>query len=413
MRVLAFRLSLLLIFTIPWEAIVELPGIGTISRMIGLALVVPWFVLATNVNNHRRLDRFHGAFFLLVVWMGLTVYWSLDPGRSFSGFVTYTQLFVMLLVLWELMDSQERIDVALQTYVIGSFVAIGGMLVNFLNEEPSEATRYGWSGVGVGGAALVLALGIPAAIHLAAGPGAVNRSLIVRLVNYAFIPAAVFGMVLTGTRSAVLASIPTLIFLIASVGRGGASRQLATASALLVTVALIVSFAPAPSLERIASTSDELAAVSNESPAGTGFNGRFEIWRESANAFVTRPLTGVGLNANRAAIETGKVAHNTPLSVLVELGLVGFALFSMILIRVVQLVGRLSGPHLLYWTVQLLVLLVASLSMSVGDKKVFWLFLALAAASGALVATSEGRESAMERASARRYRSADLLVGQD
>ena len=43
MKTLAYRLLLLMVFTLPWENVVDLPGVGRVSKAVGLLVAVVWF----------------------------------------------------------------------------------------------------------------------------------------------------------------------------------------------------------------------------------------------------------------------------------------------------------------------------------------------------------------------------------
>lgn len=376
MRRMAFSLTLALVFTIPWEDSVQVSGVGTISRAVGLLAAVLWLAQILGTGRLRPPDRFHAAVLLLVVWNGLTMFWSLNPVATITGFSTYVQLFVLLLMMWELFTTQRAVELALQAYVLGGFVSVALILLNYLDDKPSYYLRYGPPGADVDGAALILALGMPAALHLAADrTSELSRHAVLRVVNFAYVPAAVFGIVLTGTRGAVVASIPTLVYSVVVLMRGGPLRRALGAAAVVVAVLLTVQYAPTASLDRIESASSELSSSGD-------LNGRVEIWNESLAAFVRRPVGGVGHDAHRAAISIGKVAHNTPLSILVETGVVGAVLFLGVAASTIHWLRRVPRGSSWYWWTQLAVVFLGSLSLSVEDRKAIWFFIGACVASG-------------------------------
>lgn len=389
MRRIAYWLALAFVFTIPWEDTIRLGQLGTIGRVIGLAAGAAWVISAVGRGRLRRLIAFQVVVLMLVIWNGLTVYWSLDPPGTLRGFPTYVQIFAMVILLWDLIDSKTAVRACLQAYVLGSFVAIAAILTSFVTGQSASYQRFSAPGAELDFVALALALGIPAAWYLASSAEPPSAALPMRAINYAFVPLAVFAMVLTGTRGAAVASIPTVVYIVWSVIRlpGRVSvRALTTVALLGVAVALVVGFAPEASVDRIASTSDQLSD-------GSDLGGRVEIWRESLRAFSDAPILGVGNDAHRAAVESGKVAHNLVLSTLVETGLIGVGLFVALVSSVVSQTRRLSGSRSRYWVTQLSVLAIGSMSLSVEDSKYFWLFLALAVAAGTASSPAVGGRS--------------------
>jgi O-antigen ligase len=363
-------------FTMPWQQAVEYSSVGTISRVVGLAAAAVWLVSIAATGRMRRLTSFHVAALAFVAWNGLTVFWSKDPHSSVVGFFTYVQLLVLLVIMWDVIDTSQRVRAMLQAYVLGAFVTTGTIIVHFVSGQTSVYERYSSPGSEVDLAALILALGGPAAVYLATRPTSERRSRLLRLLNYAYVPAATFAIVLTATRGAVVASLATAIFFTWALARGRPAQRIGAVAAVAVAVFLVVNYAPATAVHRIVTTSSELRGSGN-------LNGRTEIWHESIDAFLQSPLLGVGHDAHRAAVETGNVAHNTPLSILAETGLVGAVLFIGVLMHVAAALRRLSGWDGRFWTAQLVVIAIGSLSLSIEDSKAVWAFAALAVAAAA------------------------------
>jgi O-antigen ligase len=316
--------------------------------------------------------------FLFFIWTGLTIYWSYLPEKSVVGFVTNTQLLLLALLLWDLVDSMALTLAALQAYVLGAHLLIVLTVFQFVKGTTTHYLRFGPPGADLDNSALIMAIGIPAALFLvtsqASGLGA---SRLLRIANYAYAPFAAFGIVLTGTRGAVLASIPTVVYALATFAGGSGRRRAGIiAVAGLATVAAFL--APPASLARIGSIGSEFESTD-------GLNGRVDIWKESRTAFLHRPLVGVGNDAHRAAIQIHKVAHNTPLSILTETGLIGFTLFVLVMVEVRRSVRRHRGPLARYWRFEMWVIALGSFSLSIEDRKAAWLFVMLAVGSGALV----------------------------
>ena len=395
MRALAYWLTIAFIFSIPWENAVQLGGLGRGSKLLGLATAVVW---AASIILRRRLrepDTFHKAFFLLTAWSGLTFYWSIDAGATASGFITHAQLFLMVFIIWDLCETESAVETALQAYVLGAYVSSFSIISEFLTAPASkfpEHERLKGLGTEVDGIALIVAVAIPAAWYLAAGPTNQQRSNGRRFVNYLYVPVGLFAVAITGTRGATLALVPAAAFVLWSLRRAGSAQRIAAAATLVAAVAVLVVYAPRGPLTRI-----ETAATATElGSEGSALSGRWGIWVQSSRAFLDRPILGAGLDAHRAAVSGGlddlrvfktaeKEAHNTYISVLVETGIVGFLIFSSMIAIVVARIGQLSGWRAWYWSVQLAVLAIGAMSLSLEESKSVWILLSLCVASAAAV----------------------------
>ena len=413
-RSLSIWLSLVFVFSVPWENAIQVGHIGRASKALGYLTVLVW---GLGVLAHKRLrkpDSLQKAFLLFLIWNGLTLYWSLDPTATLSAFMTYAEMFGLLLLFWNLYDREVLVTAALQAYVLGAFIAAGSIIVNYLAAPAArfpEHERISALGYKTDGIALVVAVAAPAAWYLAAGPRAGEHPLSARALNYAYLPVAVVAVAMTGTRGATVASIPTALLIIWSLwGASGGRRVAAVAAVALAGVALI-QFAPTGQLNRIATAGD----LAESTPQGA-LGGRVEIWRDSAQVFIQHPIAGVGTDAHRAAIaprleqrsaykKAEKEAHNTYVSVLVETGLVGFMLFAFIIISLIRRVLQRTGWDRWYWSVQLAVLALGAMTLSLEDSKALWIMTSLAVASAAAAKTQEAR-APDESWSARRSRTA-------
>ena len=304
-RSLARGLALAMIFTIPWEVGVTLGSVGRISRALGLAVAAVW-ILSVLLAGVRRPGPVQKAYVAFVLWSGATYFWSVDPTASLLQAVTYVQLLGMVLLLWDLFDTERAVRAALQAYVYGSFVTAGSVIVQFLTSPPArfaEHARYIGLGTEIDGIGLIVAAAAPAAWYLAMGPGLGEGSRWRRWVDLAYSPTAFFALILTGTRGAALASIPTVVLMIWSLRRLDPVMRRTGAAALGVTFVLVLLFAPPEMLARVGSvwsalTGSETTAQWNVEDVG----GRAETWGGAFAAFSERPIQGVGTDAIRATI---------------------------------------------------------------------------------------------------------------
>ena len=214
---------------------------------------------------------------------------------------------------------------------------------------------------------------MPAAWYLAVGPHGSRGATALRLVNIVYVPTAVFSIILTGTRGAALASIPTAIFILWSLRTARRSQRLLAVMVVGVAVTAVW-FAPTEPLGRITGTASDITS-------GDSLSGRRDIWGAGMETFFANPIAGVGLDAFREASPFNKEAHNTPLSVLVETGLVGAVLFGYLTLLVLAATRRPAGWATWYWRTQIAVVALGSMSLSLENSKPPWIFLTLAVAS--------------------------------
>jgi O-antigen ligase len=379
-RTLAFLLSLVFVFVVPWEGTIELPGLGTAAKMIGLATGAAWVASVLITNRFRKPRPFHVMVCLFVLWNALSLFWSAEPGRTLAHVVTWVQLLGMVFIIWDLYTTRAALFAGLQAFILGEYVAIAGAVGNYLAGNPfytqyerfSPAAQTGPDGFG-----FMVVLGIPVAWYLASSMNTRRMNSLFKLVNYAYIPTAFVGLALSGTRTALLASVFGIAFGLSSLTRVRLAARIpifvALAAAILVALPHVQSLR---SFQRLGTTYSEIR--------GGNLNRRTEIWREGLAVFPQHPIIGVGSNTYRTVNSMGKLAHNSFLSVLVELGVIGLTLFGFILaIALIEMV-RQPKWHARFWLTMLAVWFIGASALTYEYRKATWLFLSLAVVSAAL-----------------------------
>ena len=377
MRTIAYWLSLVLIFLIPWENMISLGGNETTwAKALGLLVGTVWVFTVVVTGKFRKPRPFHVAIYLFLLWNVISVFWSVDVDLTLVRLQTYFQLAVLVFILWDLYTTPAALQAGLQAYVLGAYVAIGSTVANYLAGVQESSLRYAATGFNANDLGLTLALGIPVAWHLAVSESNGKMAQALRLLNYAYLPAAVLAILLTGSRGALIAALPALFFVVGSLPRLKLFQRLLIFAALVGALLTLQSLVPQPSLDRLATTGTQIAAAD--------LGGRVEIWSDGIAVFLDHPLLGVGTGAFRVAIESGKAAHNSYLAVLVGAGLIGFVLFAIILVMVVNQAMRQPKWASRLWLTILLVLALGNFVHNWELEKPNWLFLSLVIVSAAL-----------------------------
>jgi O-antigen ligase len=381
LRTIAFWLSLVLIFSIPAEAVVEYPVLGSASRVIGIALATFWIGTVVVTGRFRKLTPFHIALLVFICWNALSIFWSANADRTVEHILTWIQLFLMIFILWDLYTTRETILAGLQMYVLGCYVALGSTIINFLIGNTFYYERYSAAGTSPDDLGAILAIGIPMAWYLANSKRNSKFSYLLKVVNYAYIPAALMGISLSATRLALVATIPGIVFGLASLTQVKLSTRITIFLFLIVAAYYLLPLIPQESFQRLGTTGTEISSGD--------LNGRVELWRQGIVAFEEHPLLGVGSNMYRSVNTENKVAHNSFISVLVELGLVGIVLFGIILaIAIRQIFGQPTWDTRL-WLAVLAGWVVAASTLTWEYRKPTWLFLSLIIANAALIRRGE------------------------
>ena len=380
MRRYIYVLSLVMIFTIPWEGAFHLPGFGTAATVMGLLVGACWLVMIAISGRTRKPVAYLLAVGLFVLWTSATTFWSADQVESLQAVLLWLQSFLFVYILWDLYRTKAALLAGLQAYVLGSYAAVGGAVFNYLHSNAfyTHMDRYSLGDTNPDGYGFIVALGIPVACYLAASP---ETPRIFRFVNYGYLPVAFLGIALSGTRTASVGAAVGLLYGLATLTRLRLFTRVAVVALLAAALFVLLPIVqPLASFKRLGTTGAEVAQGD--------LNERTTLWADGMNAFMQAPVLGVGTDMYRSVSGLNKVAHNTYISVLVEEGLVGLVLFVAILWIVFRQARRLPNWDRNFWMTALIVLAIGASTLTWEQRKTTWLFLTFAVAAAAAARTS-------------------------
>lgn len=364
MRRLAIYLSLLFLFSVPIEGVVILPGLVTLTKLLGFILTGFWLLTALHTGYIRRPHPFHVVMLMFVLWNALTIYWTFDTNRTVERVETYGQLFLLSLIVWDLYLTRRSLRAGMQAYVLGAYVTTSYVIRDFLTREAMNG-RYG-TGRDFNEVSLILAIGIPLAWYLAISSETRGRNPL-RVANMLYVPIAYFGILLSASRGGLLASIPGLLFVVMSMTNLKRFQRVFVFVLLIASALLIQSIVPEQSIARLSETSSSISEGD--------LTGRGEIWKQGFETFLEHPLVGVGSGAFREAIDLGKAPHNVFLSILVDTGVIGFLLFVTLLLIAYRQAWIQPKLESRLWLSTLLMLTIGIISINWEHRKPTWLLL--------------------------------------
>jgi len=382
---------LVLIFTIPWENVVEFSSLGTLSRVVGLGVGALWIVAVLATDRVRAPSPAVAAAFLFVVWGVVSLFWTVDVDATVARSITYIQLMLLVYVVWDLVLDREQFSRAVGAYLLGSWVTLGVLFY--------QAASFGLTGwderftIGTfqpDDLGLVLALCIPIAAYVAVNDPPRFRP-VMRFLGALYVPAALAGILLSGSRAALAAALPGVIYAGICWLRRAVGRRALTIGVLLAAVVVTAPLIPTVTLQRV-------TTVSND-PIEGFLNGRGIVWREAYATFQAHPVIGVGSGAFRAKDagrvarnSAGKVAHDFTLQFWAELGLIGWALFMTMLVLLLLSIARQPRWLRGLWLSTVLTWVIGASFYNFADRKQTWVLFALAMAAGSLLDRSPGTE---------------------
>jgi len=210
MKLMGLAFIWLFVFFIPCESVVMIPGVGTVSRMVGLQSFTVGMIATLYLNRIRTLLAVHWVLFVFMLWSLLTYVWSINPEQSLVRCWTYGQLMVMVWLLWQWTPDVFSIMRLFMAYVAGAYVSIGFTFYNFLSNKQVVWQRYSATGFDPNELGLILALGIPISWYVS-----LKAEKFWQIIAFRFyFIAAASAIVLTASRMAVITAILASLFII-------------------------------------------------------------------------------------------------------------------------------------------------------------------------------------------------------
>lgn len=369
MSTIAYAGLWIFVFSLPWEKMLALPGLAIVARALGATAAVLTLLSVVMSGRLRRLHPAHVAALLFWAWAGLELFLFHSGDRLPYKFWTFGQLILVMWMIWELAVTEQRVRGLLAAFVLGAYIAAFDTFMLF-RREAGTLRRFSAGGLDGNDLAMVLALSLPMAWYL----GMVLRRPLLRWACRAYLPVAVLGVGLTGSRGGMLATTVALMFIPLSMTRLSPGRLVTALVMLLAAGCLAVAFVPETLIERLATTGTEVEAGR--------FGGRGKLWKAGLAVVPENPVFGHGIGSFKTAItprlgSAAQVAHNSYVSVLVEQGIVGLALYLGMFVAVFVSVLKLPRLERRFALVLMATLAVAMFPLTWEDRRPAWFVLSV------------------------------------
>jgi O-antigen ligase len=379
---MAYAFLWLFAFATPWsEANSGVDGF-LMNRLCAMAAFGLTFLSSAVVGRRRKLCELHYWMLAFALWSAASVLWSSDVATTVTRAGTYLQLLLLAWVVWELAASELRVLNLLHAYVFGTCVCAIGTIASELSGQTmdmsaegynSTSDRYTFNGLNPNDVGIMLGLSVPIVLYLAARR---KGGTVGALVCWVQLVLVVTGILLTGSRGGAFTAAVGLLILPFALVRLPAWQKTVAAAACAGVIAAGIFLVPSYTWQRFTEAGDEISR-------GT-MTHRTQIWAASEVVFREHPLVGVGSGAHPVAVAgilgRSLVAHNTFISVLVELGVIGELLFLGMLGSCCYAIRRMAGLERAFWFVIVAAWATGVCSGTWEYRKPTWFLLSLLAA---------------------------------
>lgn len=358
---------------IPLEVVPMSPMLGTPARVLGLVVGYLWIIKVFLSQKRIRVSRVGVGMLMFSVWALMSLAWAktLLPATSYAF-----SLIQLSLALFAIIDSLRSCDDVNRVMTAYSISAIGVAVWSVFHQQVYGDTGRLVFAQQVGPAHFAAMLLLPTLFLL--GREIQARSRRERVISLLGLITLIYAIFASGTRSALVGILV-----------GSAVLAWSDKKARFWVFTLMLGTVMILAYERSLYTRFIVDAVE------FGGSGRLDIWNVGLSLVSQNPIIGVGI-ANFPAYFTAEViartgsilysaillpgrdAHNIYLQILVELGVLGLALFLIPLGRLVLRLAKQAGSTQRSLLACLAGYLVQGLFLPILNRKYFWITIGLA-----------------------------------
>lgn len=309
----------------------------SVGKLVGLILVAAWLALATTSRVSARsfsAQRPGLAYVLLLFlgWSAVSLAWADVQADAVTSVFRYALNAMLIPIAYVAIRDDRHVIRVLVALLIGATIAGISGIVSVPTGEADVIRATGTVGdANELAAALILSLGVAGAFaanrHLAAAP---------RVLGAVAATISIAGVLVSLSRGGLIGICAAAAAAIVLGARWRGRIAVAVGGIALTGLTYFTAFASLPAKERVLNI-------------GGGGGGRLDLWTVAGRMVAAHPVRGVGTGQFKTSsvhyllqpgailrgdfiLSQPKVAHNTYLNVLAELGVVGGALFAALIV---------------------------------------------------------------------------------
>lgn len=354
---LVFILSAVTVFLIPFRNAINIGPIGSVGRTAGLLFVLFWAVYFITTQRSLKLPTFLVYAYFLLILSFISVAWSINIPQSINNTIRLLSVILLITATWHIYNTTEKVLIGIQTLVFGGYIALFGTYYVYIQNITDLYFRHAAFGYMVNRMGGILALMIPAALILVKYEGYGNRYL--NWFNLLYVPLGVIGVLITGSRAAFVALLPTSLLVLYYMKDGidvKSTIYITVFPSLIAALGILLNIFSA---DRIA----YLLSISNAVMSGD-IGPRGEIWVAGLRALPEAFFFGHGSGTYRYVVEPylgGQVsAHNSFMTIVVELGIIGLFIYLLLFVTAVRAALRTNNSGV--WITFLAVWIILSMT---------------------------------------------------
>jgi O-antigen ligase len=368
-RKLALLCLLMFIFAVPTDGLWFIAGMS-LTKIAGLLLFGMVALLLISGDSLRGSPWFLMAVAVYISWTLFSFTWTWMPVNYETTLAINSQqsikgnIYILMLVIlaFQVVRTERDLNLAFAAYLLGVIGLIYFLLKGY---NPNSTTvRHEIQGFDANETALQLALGIPMALYLLL----LTKSWLFRSLSIIYIPLALLGIFITGSRTGFITALIGFIGVIPWFWRARFVWKIAALTFFVAAAIGVMSVVPQKTLDRLFSSGTELSQ-------GT-LSARSITWSKAWMEIHEAPFFGNGLSSFRRVINKYNIdytAHNSYIALMVEQGVVGLLCYLAVILTAFLQALRLPPEQRLLMLSLLLIAVAGQFTLTLTEKMYIWL----------------------------------------
>lgn len=311
-RKLLLMLLLIVVFTLPFYSHAYLTRLAFFFALIAL--------LFLSIIKNRLLSVSWQEYFLLFLLILAAIHSALSNyyiGNSvIYAFIYYGSPFFILFSIRRIWVSKKEWLWIGVSYLMGCVTSSILVIKNWVVMGVGSNIRFSIEELNANYVSYSIATGVAVSFILLS----LYKETKFKLVINSIILLLIFAVLLSGTRGAVISVAASFFVYYFFNSRSNKLKTYFALCSILIVFVYLISLIPEETLNRISSGSG----------GGDVSSGRFYLWSLGVSLFYESPLVGSGIGFFEANSLVGARVHNIFLSLAIEFGLLGIAIYSIV-----------------------------------------------------------------------------------
>ena len=310
------------VWTSSWAVIPNVLPLPAALGMLSLGLYIWSEILRGRIKRVTKAELLFGLFCL---WAAASMSWSVDAKASKGLAFQYASCLITFAAVSRVSLKPRHWRMIGWSFVFG--IMVTALIFLITAQQAAGNGRFGIEDINANYIAYSIATAFPVLFMLMAEK---KNSLRWKIFSSAWMGICILTVLYTGSRGAIISVFLSIVALLFPANRRHIAKFVLVLAAFAIYFFAIVYFLP----DSITSRLGFLSILTGKSVGSVDLSYRLDNWPFALALFYTNVVRGIGVGAYEHVSPLNLRVHNIPLSLLVELGVIGFILYFLVIYEI-------------------------------------------------------------------------------